>query len=56
MDKNDRIEQWARRKAKHHNDHNNGKCGFVGGNVRYQRTDPDGPGNRTMGKARASRF
>lgn len=46
--------RWARRKMKHHNDGNNGKSGFVGGNIRYQRQHAEEFGNRTMGKARAS--
>lgn len=56
MSKDIFIARWARRKAKHHGDHNHGKCGWVGGNVRYHRQHDDEHGNRTMGKARASRF
>jgi hypothetical protein len=42
-------QRWAHRKAKHHEDHNNGKRGFVSGNVRYQRElADDGRGTRPV--------
>jgi hypothetical protein len=56
MDKTARQTQWTRRKAKQPKDGKNGKRGFIGGNIRYDRQNPDQGGNRTMGKARASRF
>jgi hypothetical protein len=58
-DKLGRSERWAHRKAKHRKakhrkDHDHGKGGFVGGNVRYDRRHADEVGNRTMARARAS--